>query len=221
MVNAELGEFAMHRSPLDIVRLFLGLVQDLPAVSRQLYIPGAVLLLAYPVLAVLLGTGHQGEAFVTAFMLALAVRVALGFDALLQRMRARYSPGQTAVLALAFAVLPLIILAFAADPLSCQRLQSAFHLLVGSVFLSDVINRRTTTASGFWPEVAMRPYLPRLSRAMVLFNFTFLALNEGLIQWVAVSHWLLFWAVLPVMAQVVLQAIVQSAITLEDQRQPV
>ena len=221
MVNGEPGVFAMHRNSLDLVRLFLSLFQDLQAVSRQLYIPGAILLLSYPVLAVLLGTGSEGEAFVTAFMLALAVRVALGFEDLLRRMLARYSARQTVVLAMVFAGLPLIILAFAADPLSCQRLQSAFHLMIGAVFLSDVIHSRTTTAASFWPETATRPCLQRLSRWMVVYSFAFLALNEAMIQLVAASHWLLFWALLPIMAQVVLRALVQGAAKLEDQGQPV
>lgn len=221
MVNGEPGVFAMHRNSLDLVHLFLSLFQDLSAVSRQLYIPGAVLLLSYPVLSVLLGTGHESEAFVTAFMLALAARVAFGFEDMVQRMRARYSPGQTAVLAMVLAGLPLIILAFAADPLSCQRLQSAIYLVIAAVFLSDVMHKRVTTAASFWPDAAMRPYLQRLSRMMVVCYFAFLALNEILIQWIAASHWLLFWALVPVMAQVVLRALVLTAINLEDEGQPV
>ena len=49
----------MHRSPFDLVRLFLSLFQDLPPLSRALYLPGAVLLIGYPVLSVLLGSGDH------------------------------------------------------------------------------------------------------------------------------------------------------------------
>ena len=63
--------------------LFLSLFQDLPPVSRALYVPGAVLLIGYPALVVLLGnyvfweleqvTGVQGI-----FMLGLCAALADG-----------------------------------------------------------------------------------------------------------------------------------------------
>ena len=210
----------MQRSLFDISRLFLSLFQDLPPMSRALYVPGAVLLLGYPVLVVLLGAESQGQAFVTAFMLALSVRVALGFDGMVRRMLSRYSRGETVLLALAIAVLPMAILSFAVDPLSCQRLQSAFYLVIGAVFLSDVIKNRATTAASFWPDVEMRAHLPNLTRVMVVYNFGFLLLNETLIRTLAASHWLLFWAVLPIIGHAILRALVLTVVNLEDS-QPV
>lgn len=206
----------MQRSILDIFRLFLSLFQDLPPVLRSLYVPGAVLLLGYPVLVVLLGSGSHGQAFVTAFMLALSVRVALGFESMVERMLGRYSRAETAALALAVAVLPLVILSFAADPISCQRLQSAFYLVIGAVFLSDVIRNRVATAASFWPDAGMRIHLPRLTRVMVVYNFSFLLLNETFIRLMAASHWLLFWAFLPVLGHLVLRALVLTVINLDD-----
>ena len=49
----------MHRTPFDLVRLFLSLFQDLPPMSRSLYLPGAVLLVGYPVLSVAFGPDHS------------------------------------------------------------------------------------------------------------------------------------------------------------------
>ncbi len=210
----------MQRSLFDIFRLFLSLFQDLPPMSRALYVPGAVLLLGYPVLVVLLGADSQGQAFVIAFMLALSVRMALGFEGMVRRMLSRYSRGETVLLALAFAVLPLALLSFAADPLSCQRLQSAFYLVISAVFLSDVMKNRVTTAAGFWPDVEMRAHLPNLTRVMVIYNFGFLLLNETLIRTLAASHWLLFWAVLPIIGHAILRALVLTVVNLEDS-QPV
>lgn len=221
MINGEaLGGFTMQRSLFDIFRLFLSLFQDLPPMSRALYVPGAVLLIGYPVLVVLLGSGSHGQAFVTAFMLALAVRVALGFEGMVRRMLSRYSRVETALLALGVAVLPLALLSFAADPLSCQRLQSAFYLVVGAVFLSDVVKNRVTTAASFWPDAEMRDHLPNLTRVMVVYNFGFLVLNETLVSTLAASHWLVFWAVLPIIGHAVLRALVLTVVNLEDS-QPV
>ncbi len=185
-----------------------------------MYIPGAVLLLGYPVLHVSLGPDLQAEAFVTAFLMALAVRIGLGFEGMVRRMLTRYSPLQTAALAVAFAGLPLVVLAQADDPLWCQRMQSVFYVVIGGIFLLDVIKGRTQTAASFWPDLAMRAHLPNLTRMMVVYNFSFLLLNETLIRAVDPSYWLLFWAVLPVLGQTVLRALVLTVINLDDDGQP-
>lgn len=205
----------MYRSPLDLVRLFLSLFQDLPPLSRSLYLPGAVLLVGYPVLSVLLGPDHSGQAFATAFLAALAVRIAIGFEGMVRRMLTRYSPRQTVVLALVFAAAPLAVLALADDPLWCQRMQSLFYVVIAGVFLQDVLNGRTSTAASFWPDAEMREHLPNLTKMMVVYNFGFLLLNETMIRAVEPSHWLLFWAVLPIVGHLVLRAMVLTVINLD------
>ncbi|MDX5403182.1 MAG: hypothetical protein LPJ93_12400 [Rhodobacterales bacterium] len=211
----------MHRHPFDLVRLFLSLFQDLPPLSRALYLPGAVLLLGYPVLSVALGPDHDGQAFVTAFLAALAVRIGLGFEGMVRRMLTRYSPARAVGLALVFAGLPMVILAAVDDPVWCQRMQSAFYVVIGLVFLLDVLKGRTSTAASFWPDEEMRIHLPNLTRMMVVYNFAFLLLNETLIRMVDASHWLLFWAVLPVIGHTVLRAMVLTVINLDDDAHPV
>lgn len=211
----------MYRHPLDIFRLFLSLFQDMPPMTRSLYLPGALLLLGYPVLTVLLGAEHEGQAFATAFLLALAVRLGLGFEGMVRRLLTRYSAAQAAMVALGFVGLPLLVLALVADPLWCQRMQSAFYLVIGAIFLSDVIKGRVATAASFWPDAEMKDHLPNLTRVMVIYNFAFLLLNETLIHTVAASHWLLFWAMLPVLGHAILRALVLTVINIEDDGQPV
>ncbi len=206
----------MYRSPLDLVRLFLSLFQDLPPMSRSLYLPGAVLMIAYPVLSVLLGPDSGGQAFATAFLAALAVRIAMGFEGMVRRMLTRYSPSQAVIFALVFAAVPLAVLALADDPLWCQRMQSMFYVVIAGVFLQDLMNGRSTTAASFWPDEDMRAHLPNLTRMMVVYNFTFLLLNETMIRVVEPSQWLLFWAVLPVIGHMVLRAMVLTVINLDD-----
>lgn len=206
----------MYRSPLDLLRLFLSLFQDLPPLSRSLYLPGAVLLIGYPVLSILLGPDHGGQAFATAFLAALAVRIGMGFEGMVRRMLTRYSPTQAVVLALVFAAAPLAVLALADDPLWCQRMQSLFYVVIAGVFLQDVLNGRTATAASFWPHEDMREHLPNLTKMMVVYNFGFLLLNETMIRAVDPSHWLLFWAVLPIIGHTVLRAMVLTVINLDD-----
>jgi hypothetical protein len=211
----------MHRQPFDLVRLFLSLFQDLPPLSRSLYVPGAVLLLGYPVLSVMLGPDHHGEAFATAFLIALAIRIGLGFEGMVRRMLTRYSPTKTIAFAFGFVALPLLVLALADDPLWCQRMQSLFYIVIGGIFLADVLKGRNATAASFWPDVEMRAHLPNLTKMMVVYNFGFLLLNETLIQAVAPSHWLLFWAVLPILGHTILRAMVLTVINLDDDGHPV
>ena len=206
----------MHRTPFDLVRLFLSLFQDLPPMSRSLYLPGAVLLVGYPVLSVAFGPDHSGQAFATAFIAALAVRIGMGFEGMVRRMLTRYSVTRTAVLALGFAGLPLLVLAVVDDPLWCQRMQSVFYVVIGGVFLQDVLLGRTSTAASFWPDAEMREHLPNLTRMMVVYNFCFLLMNETMIRAVDTSYWLLFWAVLPIIGHTVLRAMVLTVINLDD-----
>jgi len=206
----------MHRTPFDLVRLFLSLFQDMPPLSRSMYLPGAVLLIGYPVLSVAFGPDHSTSAFATAFLAALAVRIAMGFEGMVRRLLTRYSVGRTIVFAIAFAGVPLVVLALANDPLWCQRMQSLFYVVIGGIFLQDVLNGRTATAASFWPDAEMREHLPNLTRIMVVYNFAFLLLNETMIRVVEASHWLLFWAMLPVIGHMVLRAMVLTVINLDD-----
>lgn len=211
----------MHRHPADLLRLFLSLFQDLPPLSRTLYVPGAVLLVGYPVLSVMFGPDHAGQAFVTAFLVALAVRIGIGFEGTVRRLMTQYAPLQAALLALGLAGLPLLVLAGVDDPIWCQRMQSAFYVVIGGVFLVDVLKGRTATAASFWPDAEMRSHLPNLTRMMVVYNLAFLLLNETLIRAVDASQWLLFWALLPIIGHTVLRAMVLTVINLEDDGHPV
>ena len=206
----------MYRHPFDLLRLFLSLFQDLPPLSRALYLPGAVLLLGYPVLSVVLGADHEGQAFVTAFLAALAVRMGLGFEGMMRRMLTRYTTAQAVLFTVGFALLPIMVLAAVDDPVWCQRMQSAFYVVIGGVFLIDVIQGKTATAASFWPDAEMRAHLPNLTRMMVVYNFAFLLLNETLIRTIDASYWLLFWAMLPVIGHMILRALVLTVINLDE-----
>jgi hypothetical protein len=96
-------------------------------------------------------------------------------------------------------------------------MQSLFYVVIGSIFLVDVLKNRTATAASFWPDVEMRAHLPNLSKMMVVYNFSFLLLNETLIHAVDASYWLLFWAVLPILGHTILRAMVLTVINLDDE----
>lgn len=208
----------MLRQIAESFRLFLDLFQDLPPLPRRTFLPGVVLLLAYPLLSVLLGTGEEGQAFVTAFLLAMAVRIGLRFEDVARPLMRPGRQLRTAVLLLAVALLPLALLAAADELRWCQRLPSFYFLLCGGLYLSDMLAGRTALARRFWPQPEMQGHLAAMTRFMVLFSLSFVLLNETMIRSLDPSHWLLFWAVLPVLSHTVLAALRETVLGLEDDR---
>ena len=206
----------MFRQTLESLRLFLDLFRDVPPMPRKTFLPGVVLVISYPLLAVLLGPEEEGQAFVTAFLLALAVRIAVRFEGMVSKLLEQFTRRETVVMAVLVALGPLFLLASVDDPLWCQRSQSAYYIILGSMFVSDMLANRHDMAARFWPWPEMREHLPVMTRIMVLFNLGFLLLNETMIRVVDPSHWLLFWAVLPVVAHVVLSALIVTVINTED-----
>ena len=206
----------MLRHALESLRLFLDLFRDVPPLPHKTFLAGAVLVVAYPLLSVLLGPDGGGQAFVTAFLLALAVRIAVRFEGIVTRLLERFSRPETVVIALLIGMGPLFLLSSVDDPLWCQRAQSAYYIVLGSMFVSDMLANRHDMAARFWPWPEMAPHLPAMTRIMVLFNLGFLLLNETMIRGLDPSHWLLFWAVLPVIAHVVLSALILMLIHIGD-----
>lgn len=206
----------MLRQAFDSLRLFFGLFQDIPPLPRNALLPAAVLLIAYPALSVLLGPGESGQAFVTAFLLALALRVALRFETLLRQLLGQFSHRETAAMALLVTLSPLVLLASVDDPLWCQRSLSAYYIVVGSMFVSDMLAGRDDMARRFWPWPQMEAHLPAMTRAMVLYNLGFLILNETMIRAVDPSHWLVYWALLPALAHLVLSAVILAIAQMDD-----
>jgi len=206
----------MFRQAFQSIRLFLDLFQNLPPLPRRTFLPGIYLLMAYPLLAVLFGPHEQGQAFVTAFLLALAVRISVRFEDLIGLIRVRLSNRETAIAALAASFTPLALIAAVDDPVWCQRLQSVYFLILGSMFVSDALAARTDLAGRLWPFPALRPHLSAMTRAMVLFYLAMLVLNETMMRAVEPSHWLLFWALLPVLSHLAQGALIATVIQSGD-----
>lgn len=208
----------MLRQAIESIRLLLGQFQDIPPLPRRIFVPGAVLLLTYPLLSVLLGPGEEGQAFVTAFLLALALRIGLRFESMVRQLVAQFSLRETVYVALIVAFAPLMLIAAMDDPIWCQRLQSLYFIVFGMMFVSDVIANRVDMAARLWPEAPMRAHLPVMTRVMVIYNFVMLLLNETMITALDPSHWLLFWAVLPVIAHFILSALILTVIEVDHDR---
>ena len=206
----------MLRHSMESLRLFLELFRDVPPMPRKTLLPGVILIVAYPLLAVLLGPEEHGQAFVTAFLAALGVRIAVRFEGMANKLLDQFTRRETVVTAILVAMGPLFLLATVDDPLWCQRSQSAYYIILGSMFVSDMLANRHDMAARFWPWPEMTTHLAVMTRVMVLYNLGFLVLNETMIRTVEPSYWLLYWAVVPVLAHVVLSALIVTVIHTED-----
>ncbi|MBE2275233.1 MAG: hypothetical protein IAE87_02935 [Rhodobacteraceae bacterium] len=206
----------MLRQTFESLLFFVALVREIPPFPLRVLLPGAVVLIIYPFLSVALGSGEEGAAFVTAFLMGLALRVALRFSGMLRMLLHRFARRETAATAVLVAMGPLLLLATVGDPLWCQRSQSAYYIILGSMFVSDMLANRTDMAARFWPWPAMRRVLPTLTRAMVLYNLGFLVLNEAVIYTARPSVWLIYWAVLPILSHVVLSLLILTVVSLDD-----
>ncbi len=206
------------RQTIRRLRLLVALFRAVPPVPARNLVSGAVLLAVWPVLSLMAGPGEEGAAFVTAFLVALAFRIALRFDSILSHLLRELSRIETVLTALLIGLGPLALLATLDDPLWCQRAQSAWYIVLGAMFLSDMLAGREDMAGRFWPMAEMRPYLAPLTRAMVLFCLTFLVLNETLIRALPPGGWLVFWALLPVLTHVALSLMILSVVEIWDRR---
>ena len=135
----------------------LSLFRDITPFSVTILLPGVVAMLCYPALLIYMGREHESEAFVTAFALALATRAAPRMNTVLTRVLAAFSPRDVVLFLLPAALGPLMLLMWLDDPLWCQRMQSLYHIVLGSMFLSDVLGRRQDMAALFWPWPEMKP----------------------------------------------------------------
>jgi hypothetical protein len=203
----------MLRQTIESIRLFCGIFREIPPLPPRTLLPAGVLLLAYPLLSVLLGPGEEGQAFVTAFLLALALRIAVRFEGMIRQLAGQFSRRETAATGFLVAMVPLILLASVDDPLWCQRTQSAWYIVLGSMFVSDMLAGRDDMAARFWPWPEMRPHLGAMTRLMVLYSLAFLVLNETMIRAVDPSQWLIWWALIPVVAHVALSLMVVTVIS--------
>jgi hypothetical protein len=100
--------------------------------------------------------GRRGGGLVTAFLLALAVRISVRFEGMVSKLMAQFSRRETVVMAVLVALGPLFLLASVDDPLWCQRSQSAYYIVLGAMFLSDMLANATTWPP-FWPGPRWRP----------------------------------------------------------------
>ncbi len=178
------------------------------AFDVEILVPGLVILIAWPLLRIWLN--DEATAFMTAFVLATALRLALKSNKLITRTRAHFSGPATTMLVMVCGPGLLAILAFKADPYLCQRFLSGYFLVAAALYVIDVIDGGYSIVKRRFPEPFMRPTDAMMTRALAVYNLAMVLANETLIQNATQSTWLLYFGLLPLLSNMVRTALIRT-----------
>lgn len=187
---------------------FFSLLRRSAAFPVEVMLPGVAILLAWPLLRVSLD--DQGSAFMVAFALGMALRLALKSDVLIRRTRAHFTGAATVPLILICGPGLLAVLLFAAEPIYCQRFLSVYFLMAAALYVLDVIDGNHAMVRARWPEPWMRSTDGTLTRALAVYNLAMVLANETLIASASQTTWLLYFGLLPLVSTTIRRAVVRS-----------
>jgi hypothetical protein len=186
------------------LRLFLMLLPEVPRISARLVLPGVVLVLGVP-LAEGLMPADPAAAFVTAFVVALALRLGLRVEGLIRRLAA-FAPAEVAALVVLQTLVPLVLLVWLADPAWCQRVATLWSVVLAAVFLSDHLAGRCEMAAITWPGARMQAHWRALTLFMALVHGATVVANEIAIRALTLDQWAVAWALAPVVGHALVAA---------------
>lgn len=181
--------------------------RDLPPVAPEILLPGALLCILWPMLRVV----YDGEieAFMTAFLLTVALRVAMKAEWVIVTARQRLSPRMTAALVLALGPGLLALLVHQGDPVWCQRFLTGYFIVMAALFILDMADGRGHMSRRRWPEVD-RPCLQgMMGQGMVIVYLGLALANELMMRNAGLGEWLLFFGYLPLIMHLVVQSLVR------------
>ena len=190
------------------MKRFFGLFRHGTALPVTILLPLLVVALAWPLLRVWLN--DEQAMFMAAFVLAMALRLALRSDGTIRRMRSQISNRGTAVLALIFGPGVLALLIWVGEPLWCQRFLSVYFLVMAGLYLLDVIDGRHAMVQYFLPGARDRGTDALMTRVMAIYQMALLLLNETMIANASLTVWLVYFGLLPMLSHRVLNALVRT-----------
>lgn len=190
------------------MKRFFGLFRHGTSLPVTILLPLLVVALAWPLLRVWLN--DERAMFMAAFVLAMALRLALRSDGTIRKMRSQISNRGTAVLALIFGPGVLALLIWVGEPLWCQRFLSLYFLVMAGLYLLDVIDGRHAMVQYFLPGERDRGTDALMTRVMAIYQMALLLLNETMIANASLTVWLVYFGLLPMLSHRVLNALVRT-----------
>ena len=175
-----------------------------PVVAPEILMPGLVLTALWPILRVALD--NEVEAFLLAFLVTVALRLAIKSEMLILTAHSRLGRRVTILATLIFGPGLLAVLILNGDPTWCQRFLSAYFLVMAALFVLDRVDGRALLARHSWPDID-RPCARRvLSQLMVIYHLGMLLANEVLIGSASYGNWLIFLGYAPLISHLVVQS---------------
>ena len=148
--------------------------------------------------------------FIAAFVLAMALRLALRSDGTIRKMRSQISTRGTVIMALLFGPGVMAVLVWVGEPVWCQRFLSLYFLVMAGLYLLDVIDGRHAMVQYFLPAERNRGADALLTRVMAIYQMALLLLNETMIAQSSLTVWLVYFGLLPMLSHRVLLALVRT-----------
>ena len=190
------------------LKRFVGLFRQGTTLPWTILLPLLAVLLAWPFLQVWLN--DERAVFMAAFVLAMALRLALRSDGTIRKMRSQISTRGTVILALIFGPGVLAVLVWVGEPIWCQRFLSLYFLTMAGLYLLDVIDGRHAMVQYFLPAERNRGADALLTRVMAIYQMALLLLNETMIAQSSLTVWLVYFGLLPMLSHRVLLAVVRT-----------
>ncbi len=186
------------------INQFTQLLGRFPVVAPEILMPGLVLTALWPILRVVFDS--EVDAFLLAFMVTIALRLAIKAEMLILTAQSRLGRRVTIIATLVFGPGLLTLLVLNGDPAWFQRFLSAYFLVMAAMFLLDVIDGKAHLTRHSWPDVE-RPCARRvLGQLMVIYHLGMLLANEVLIGTASYGNWLIFLGYAPLISHLVVQS---------------
>lgn len=190
------------------LKRFVGLFRQGTPMPWTILLPLVVVALGWPILQIWLN--NERAAFMAAFVLAMALRLALRSGGTIRKMRSQTSNRGTVILALIFGPGVMAVLIWVGEPIWCQRFLSLYFLVMAGLYLLDVIDGRHAMVKYFLPAERNRGADALMTRVMAIFQMALLLLNETMIAQGSLTVWLVYFGLLPMLSQRVLLALMRT-----------
>lgn len=194
---------------LKTLKDFLRLFRRGPSLPFGLAVMPLVVAAVWPLANI--ASGDPRAAFMLTFVIAMALRFALGADRLIQKLSTYLAPRTAAILVLMTGPGIMALLIWSGEPLWCQRFLSLYFGVITLVYLGDVVTGQPGGLQIHFARNWHRVPANLLARMMVVYHLAMLLLNETLIASTGLGAWLVFFALLPHISQRMTLALMRTA----------
>lgn len=194
---------------LKTIKNFLRLFRKGPALPPGLVFMPLVVAAVWPLAQI--ASGEARAAFMLTFVVAMALRFAMGADRIIRKLSDHVTPRTAAIVVLMTGPGILAFLIWSGEPLWCQRFLSVYFGAMTLAYLADVVSGYRGVLTFHFARSMHRVPASLLARMMAIYHLAMLLLNETLIATAGLGAWLLFFALLPQISQRMALALVRTA----------